>query len=91
MDLNAEFLLGEPSERARTLVENQWVCKHLKEIVLVLDDDLRVSCDSKLSTIQHHDPRPGLEAADVLDTLADVLLKCMDRFREDIVRSTGVS
>jgi hypothetical protein len=51
MDLNAEFLLSEPSERARELVENQWVCKHLKEIVLVLDDDLRVSCDSKMSTI----------------------------------------
>jgi hypothetical protein len=47
------------------------VCKHLKEIVLILGDDLRVSCDSKLSTIQHHEPRSGSEAADVLDTLAD--------------------
>lgn len=35
------------------------VCQHLKEIiVLVLDDDLQVSCDSKLLIMQHHEPAP---------------------------------
>jgi hypothetical protein len=89
--VNAESLLDDPSKRSQELVENLWMCQNLEEIVLVLNDDLRISCDSKLSTIQYYEPRPGSEATDILNALAGEAPEVyLHRFQEDIVRSTGI-